>query len=300
LVDVQQVRSAAVPTDWHLRVPPPRVVLSVALMLTAACSGGSGSKARPRETPATAATTVPPTAAPTTAPPTAPPPIPAVVANGPRDRPDVALTFDSNMTDAMLAELDSGKVASFANLNAISILEQRQVDATIFLAGKWIERYPDVTRRLATNPHLELGSHSYSHRAFHSPCYGLGALPAGEMAADVDHSEQLIRQFTEHATPYFRFPGGCYDEAALSAMAPTRVTVIQYDVASGDAFGTSTQAIVSNVLQNTKNGSIIVMHITDGNTAPLTDQALPAVVDGLRARGFRLVKVSELLRSTAP
>jgi peptidoglycan/xylan/chitin deacetylase (PgdA/CDA1 family) len=191
-------------------------------------------------------------------------------------------------------------VASFANLNAISILEQRQVDATIFLAGKWIERYPDVTRRLAANPHLELGSHSYSHRAFHSPCYGLGALPAGEMAADVDHSEQLIRQFTEHPTPYFRFPGGCYDEAALSAIAPTRVTVIQYDVASGDAFGTSTQAIVSNVLQNTKNGSIIVMHITDGNTAPLTDQALPAVVDGLRARGFRLVKVSELLRSTAP
>src|SRR5262249_30190080 len=68
----------------------------------------------------------------------------------------------------------------------------------------------------------------------------------------------------------FPVPGRCYDETALRAIAPTGVTVIQYDLASGDAFGTSTQAIVTNVLTNTKNGSIIVMHITDGNTAPLT------------------------------
>lgn len=208
----------------------------------------------------------------------------------------MALTFDSNMTDAMLAELDSGKVASFANLNAISILEDRQVDATMFLAGKWIERYPDVTRRLAANPHLELGSHSYAHSAFHTPCYGLAGLPTEEMAADVARSEDLLRQFTDHPTSYFRFPGGCYDETALRAIAPTGVTVIQYDLASGDAFGTSTQAIVTNVLTNAKNGSIVVMHITDGNTAPLTDQALPAIIDGLRDRGFQLVKLSELLR----
>src|SRR5205807_8175113 len=99
----------------------------------------------------------------------------------------------------------------------------------------------------------------------------------------------------DHPTPYFRFPGGCYDQAALEAIAPAGVVVIQYDVVSGDAFGRSVTAIVHRVLTSVGNGSIVVMHLTGGNTAPLTDSALPGVVEGLRARGFTLVKLSELL-----
>jgi peptidoglycan/xylan/chitin deacetylase (PgdA/CDA1 family) len=72
---------------------------------------------------------------------------------------------------------------------------------------------------------------------------------------------------------------------------------IQYDLPSGDAFGTSVGAIVRQTVNGAQHGSIIVMHITGGNTAPLTDQALPQIVTGLRARGFELVKVSDLLAS---
>jgi peptidoglycan/xylan/chitin deacetylase (PgdA/CDA1 family) len=222
-----------------------------------------------------------------------------VYANGRRDRPAVALTFDSNLTDAMIGELNAGKVTSFANVAVIDELDRLQVPATIFLAGKWIERYPDVTRRLAADPLFELGSHSYAHRAYRQPCYGLGTLALPEMEGDVARSEALLRQFTTRPSPYFRFPGGCYDDAALHAIAPAGVTVIQYDLASGDAFGTSVRAIVNNVLANTRNGSIIVMHITGGNTAPLTAYAVPSVVAGLRQRGFQLVKISDLLAPTS-
>jgi peptidoglycan/xylan/chitin deacetylase (PgdA/CDA1 family) len=256
-----------------------------------------GGAPRPVRRAAPVATTAPFTV-PTTVPPP-PPPVPPVFYNGRRDRPLVALTFDSNLTDAMIQELNSGKVASFANVAVIDELDQLQVPATIFLAGKWIERYPDLTRRLATDPLFELGSHSYAHEAFHQPCYGLGTLPAAGMADDVAHSEALLRQFTSRPTPYFRFPGGCFDDAALHAIAPTGVTVIQYDLASGDAFGTSVPAIVHNVLANTQPGSIIVMHITGGNTAPLTAYALPAVVAGLRQKGFTLVRLSDLLAPLA-
>lgn len=260
-------------------------------------TSSSGAPARVRR--AAPVVTTAPLTVPTTVPPP-PPAVPPVFYNGPRDRPLVALTFDSNLTDAMIAELNAGKVASFANVAVIDELDQLQVPATIFLAGKWIERYPDLTRRLAADPLFELGSHSYAHEAFHQPCYGLGTLPAAAMEGDVSHSEALLRQFTSHPTPYFRFPGGCFDEAALRAIAPTGVTVIQYDLASGDAFGTSVPAIVNNVLANTKSGSIIVMHITGGNTAPLTSSALPSVVAGLRQRGFTLVRLSDLLAPLTP
>lgn len=219
-----------------------------------------------------------------------------VVFHGSPNRPLVALTFDTNMTDGMLVELDRGRVKSFVNEQAIAELQQLHVPATIFLAGKWIERYPDVTRRLAGDPLFELASHSYSHRPFKAPCYGLGrALPVDQMAADVEQSEALLRQFTRAPTPYFRFPGGCYDQQAVDAVARSGVVVVQYDVVSGDAFGTSVNAIVDQTLRSTKNGSIIVMHLTGGNTAPLTARALPRIVEGLRGRGLQLVKLSELL-----
>jgi peptidoglycan/xylan/chitin deacetylase (PgdA/CDA1 family) len=285
---------------WRMLTVGSVLVAVAALGVWVGLVNGSGSS--PRSTPApgrdtlgtTTATTSPPIPS-TTAPPPPTAPTGTVVTNGPRDRHNVALTFDSNLTDAMIRELDQHRVASFANVAVIDELDRLQVPATLFLAGKWVERYPDLTRRLATDPLFELGSHSYEHRAYHQPCYGLGTLPVGAMAADVDRSEQLLRQFTTHPTPYFRFPGGCYDANALRAIASTGVTVIQYDLASGDAFGTNVRAIVNNVVNNAQNGSIVVMHITGGNTAPLTGYALPDIVNGLRSKGFALVRVSELL-----
>jgi hypothetical protein len=199
------------------------------------------------------------------------------------------------MTDGMLARLNRHQVASYDNREVIDELEGLGVPATMFLAGKWIERYPDETRRLAANPLFELASHSYAHRAFHTPCYGLPAIGQAGMAADVERSEGLLAQFTDHPTRYFRFPGGCYDSRSLQAIASAGVVVIQFDVASGDAFGHSVPAIVRHVLGSVRNGSIVVMHITDGDTAPLTARALPPVVEGLRARGYELVRVSTLL-----
>jgi hypothetical protein len=54
----------------------------------------------------------------------------------------------------------------------------------------------------------------------------------------------------------------------------TGVTVVQYDVAGGDAFGTSAAAIVGHTLAAARYGSIIVMHVTLAN-APLTPSHYP-------------------------
>jgi peptidoglycan/xylan/chitin deacetylase (PgdA/CDA1 family) len=114
------------------------------------------------------------------------------------------------------------------------------------------------------------------------------------MAADIRQSERQLRRFTAHPTNYFRFPGGCFDKTALRAIAPTGVAVIQYDDPSGDAYGTSVPAIVAQALDHARNGSIIVMHITEANS-PLTALALPSIVDGLLAKHLRIVKLSTLL-----
>src|SRR5438132_35192 len=175
------------------------VALAIA-SLTVACTAHPPSEAvglRPNAPSASPMVASPEAAPPTTSPPTEPG-LPPVISQGPRDRARVALTFDSNMTDAMLAKLNRHQVASYDNREAIDELDGLGVPATMFLAGKWIERYPDETRRLAADPLFELASYSYAHRAFHTPCYGLGAVGQAEMAPDVEHSERLLARFTHH------------------------------------------------------------------------------------------------------
>jgi peptidoglycan/xylan/chitin deacetylase (PgdA/CDA1 family) len=219
---------------------------------------------------------------------------PRVVTNGPRTGDRVALTFDADMTDAMLYNLASGRARSYANVKVIDILQQRRVPATFFLTGEWVGRYPEVSARLAADPRFELGNHTYRHQGFTPHCYHLPAIAPNLMAADVAQTFRVIEPLGGRQTRYFRFPGGCYDQGALQELAPLGITVIGWDVVSGDAFATAWRPIVQAVLSRVRPGSIIVLHITEDN-APYTDEALPAILDGLTAKGLRPVTVSELL-----
>jgi len=93
---------------------------------------------------------------------------------------------------------------------------------------------------------------------------------------------------------YFRFPGGRYDRWMLKALAATGVTAVQWDVVSGDAFATDAGAAARQVPDGVRPGSVVVMHCTS-SAAPVTEQAVRTVVPELPARGFRFVKVSQLI-----
>lgn len=226
--------------------------------------------------------------------PAAPESLPPVITHGPPELPRIALTFDSNMTQLMLRWLDTGRVRSYANVRVIDELQRTHTPATFFLAGKWVQRYPDLTRRIAADPTFELASHSYAHLGFTAHCYQLGVIPTDQMATDVQRSFQVLAAFGGRQTRYFRFPGGCYDTRALRAIAAVGCTVVQYDIVSHDAFNNDAAAIVNDVLSHAHNGGIVVLHITEAN-APRTADALGPIITGLRARGYQLVTVSELL-----
>ncbi|MGX6603465.1 polysaccharide deacetylase family protein [Micromonosporaceae bacterium Da 78-11] len=219
---------------------------------------------------------------------------PPVISHGPRDRKRIALTFDSNMTDAMLRRLASGQVRSYASPAVVDALQKSHTPATFFLAGKWVEAYPDLTRRITADPAFELASHSWSHEGFRPHCYHLGEIPRSAMAADVERSFEVLSAYSDHPSRYFRFPGGCFDQAALAAIAPAGCTVVEYDDVSGDAFGTSPKAIEAATVRQARPGSIVVLHIT-GDNARHTGVALPGIIRQLRAQGYDLVTLGDLL-----
>ncbi len=215
------------------------------------------------------------------------------VRHGPRKTAMVALTFDADMTSYMEGQLDRGEVDSYANPRLIAELRRLKVPATFFMTGLWIERYPRVAAGLAADPLFEVADHSYDHKAFTTPCYGLGR--TDDMRRSLRRTEALLDRLDPRHPRFFRFPGGCFDRAALKAVAAEGLTPVQWDVISGDAFATSADAIVRQTLAGVRGGSVVALHLGGGKPSGLTDDALPAIVRGLGERKLRPVTLSTLL-----
>lgn len=273
-------------------IPQARRIAAVCALGAALTACGSAGSVRPAPAgPASPTAARPPVLAP------GPGGLTPVFEHGPRTRgKTVAFTFDADMTADQGPRAASGE--HFDNPGLIAALRELKVPATVFMTGRWADQYPAEARDLGHDPRFEVANHSYSHYAFTADCYGLPTVDADGMRADVQRAYTSLRAAgVPHAMPYFRFPGGCYDQRALRALSGLGVTAVQWDVVSGDAFATDADAVTRQVLDGVKPGSVVIMHCTR-SAAPTTERVVRTVVPELRKRGYRFVKVSELIGET--
>lgn len=224
--------------------------------------------------------------------------VPRVVLGAATTQRLVALTFDLDMTPSMAAEVKGG--TSWFNADAVGYLRSEHVHATLFMTGMWAEMYPAIARQLAQDPDFEIGNHSYSHPAFHTPCYRLGSVGRAAQVEQIRMAQQAIVWTTGVTPRYFRFPGGCYDRAALDLVHAAGLIPIEWNVNSIDAFNPYPAQISAAVVTQVTPGSIVIMHLQGGANAPSTAIALRMMVPALERRGYQFVTISQLLAAGTP
>lgn len=209
------------------------------------------------------------------------------------------MTFDADMTAAMLAQLRAGTQQTWYDAAIVRELRRTHTPATIFLTGLWTSAYRAVVRSLAADPLFELENHSVDHAAWTASCYGLPAV-AGARAkrAEVRAAAATITRVAGVRPRYFRFPGGCHMAADLRLVAEAGERAVAWDVISGDPFQRDPAIVQHNVLSAVQAGSIVVMHLIGAPNAPATATALPLIIASLKQRGFRLVTLRRLLRAS--
>jgi peptidoglycan-N-acetylglucosamine deacetylase len=209
----------------------------------------------------------------------APPPgaaAPAALEHGPRSLRRIALTFDACTT----------RDPSPYDPRIPAVLEALRVPATFFVGGGWAEEEPSAVRALAANPLFEIGNHTFTHPH-------LTRIPDAAIRAELLRTQAVVAAETGRAPALFRPPYGEYDARVLRIASELGLTTVEYDLPSGDPDARATKdALVRWVLREARPGSIVVMHVNHRRFH--TAEALPEIVAGLRARGFELVKVSEL------
>lgn len=167
----------------------------------------------------------------------------------------------------------------------LDILASYNATATFFLTGHEAEQRPELVAAIFEAGH-SLGNHSYSHERMilRSP---------SSLRAELDRTDAILRGSGYEGDipfrpPYFQklfsLPWVLRDQDRPSIMA---------DVTPNDQ-GVLAEDFAAEVLETVQPGSIIVMHVMYDSRAS-EREALPLVLDGLRAKGFELVTVNELL-----
>lgn len=165
----------------------------------------------------------------------------------------------------------------------IDILQQHGVNATFFVVGDWVDRYPESVKALHEAGN-EIMNHSLNHAHF-------STLREDEIISDVTACNEKIAAQTGVTPTLFRCPYGEYDDHVIQAVNSLGMTAVQWDVDSLDWKGISAEEIQKRVLRNIRPGSIVLFH----NAAEHTPEALPGILDALQKDGYTIVPISQIL-----
>ena len=190
----------------------------------------------------------------------------------------VALTFDDGDYGDNLSRI-------------VQILAENDVLGTFFLTGLAAEAHPELIRNILAQGHT-IGNHSYSHPLFTN-------LSTLQMKGQLDRLEVSMQRITGQSTkPFFRPPYGDYNSTVLQTVGDAGYSkTVTWNIDPADWKGISADEITKSVLQNISPGSIVLMHATSG--AVNTPAALPNIISNLKARGYKMVTLPELLTYTA-
>lgn len=204
------------------------------------------------------------------------PQLPAAVYSVPTDKKVVALTFDISWGEKRAEPI-------------LNVLKENGVhSATFFLSSPWVQSHPEIVKKIV-DAGYEIGSHGHKHDFYTK-------LGDDEIRSQIRTAETIIAAATGKRPTLIRLPNGDFDKRVLQIADELQYKVIQWDTDSLDWMNIGTDKIISRVVTKAHPGDIILMHASDSSKQ--THEALPVIIERLRAKGYSFASVTELLAQT--
>lgn len=200
---------------------------------------------------------------------------PDPIRRGPSSRPLIAMSFDDGPHYQLTPLL-------------LDILAARRIRASFFVLGNRAVHRPEILARMVRDGH-EIGNHSWSHPR-------LKGLTDAALLAQIDQTSRCIMDATGRRPVIFRPPyGGISAHQRRLIHAERGLPTVLWSVDPQDWRRPGAQVVTRRILDQVHPGAIVLSHdIVEGTVA-----AMPAVLDGLIARGYAFGTVSELIAAQA-
>jgi peptidoglycan/xylan/chitin deacetylase (PgdA/CDA1 family) len=203
---------------------------------------------------------------------------PVVIWAGPPKVKQVAITFDDGPSPRYTPKI-------------LALLKRYQAHATFFVLGRKVEQYPHLVQaQLRTGN--EVGNHTFDHPRLPKCTQVAREAEVERTALDLE----LLGD--KDSARWIRPPYSAFSDRLKAYVAHTHGHLVLWSIDSGDWRGLGRDAIVHNVLSRVRPGAIIIFHDSDetdrADRSP-TIAALKIILPALKAAGYRLVSVSELV-----
>lgn len=185
--------------------------------------------------------------------------------------PCLSLTYDDGPSTYTPTILDAAKA--------------HHVAVTFFAMGQKAVQYRDTLLRELAEGHL-VGNHTWNHP--HLP-----SLTPAQIQSEIADTQVALAAADGSTPVLFRPPYGEYD-AVVEQKAG--MPLVLWNVDSRDWTGKADDQLITDVVTQSRVGSIVLQHDIQPNTMRTVD----AVYDGLHDRGFVLVNLKQLFGGTLP
>ncbi|RNC29667.1 MAG: Peptidoglycan-N-acetylglucosamine deacetylase [Candidatus Dichloromethanomonas elyunquensis] len=199
-----------------------------------------------------------------------------VYLNGETDERAVALTFDDG-PDAVVTPA------------VLDIFKSYGEHGSFFFIGQNVKAFPAVVQRAYQEGNLVL-NHSYSHPDFSDKSSNF-------ITGEINRTNEIIKNVIGKVPSLIRPPYGIINENVVKIGKNQNIKLIIWSIDTFDWSQREAGHIAQNVLENVRPGDIVLMHSNSDKSQTL--KALPQIIEGLHAKGYKIVTLDNLLHTSA-
>ncbi|WP_405014484.1 polysaccharide deacetylase family protein [Kitasatospora sp. NBC_01539] len=198
-----------------------------------------------------------------------------------------AQTVDCRKASCVALTFDAGPSPYTPKL--LDVLKQQGAHATFFMLGKnHVMKYPDTVRRLVAEGN-EPANHTWTHKI-------LTEVKPAEARAEIEQTEDAVERISGRRPVLMRPPQGRTDEDVSAICKELGVAQVLWSVTAKDYATDDSELIRKRVREQVKRDGIILLHDIYPGTVP----AVPGILADLKAAGYTVVTVSQLLSPAKP
>ena len=168
----------------------------------------------------------------------------------------------------------------------LATLVKEKVPATFFMVGQMVKQHPDTSRQIAQTPGMTVGNHTMTHP-------NLRLIGIAKATREMTDNTKLIAKVTGVKVRFMRPPYGSHNSATDAVAKKLGQAVVNWSAGALDWQYNKPAKIVDVTLPQIAPGAIVLAH----DIHPWTIEAVPTLIKKLRAKGYTLVSLDDILRN---
>jgi peptidoglycan/xylan/chitin deacetylase (PgdA/CDA1 family) len=181
---------------------------------------------------------------------------------------NIALTFDDGPNKIITPQI-------------LNVLKENNCNATFFVLGNLVKNNRNIIEEIY-NSGNEIGNHGLNHTSFYK-------LSINEIKNQIDNTNEYIYNVTKEYPTFIRPPYGCINQDIKNNI---NCPVALWSIDSKDWSNISKETIINNVLNNVKDGDVLLFHDTKNKTLETIKELIPL----LKNKGFQINSLKQLFQ----